>query len=485
MKTLRREFLAGAAGFALVGKLSSQASAATVSVALPPAAPAPVECAVGSGSGPFHAAIHAGDTALMEKLLGQDPSLLYSRDQRGTSSFMLACIAGQPKAVDLLLAKGLAMDLHEAAAAGKGDRVGEILKIDLQSMNVRDIQGYTPLHRAAAFGHSDIVWLLLSKGAQLDVKNSLAENITPMHAALSIPDSATARATAAPLLCNGVDPNAKLTDNRAPLHTATESGHVQLAEILLRKGADPEARDARGRTALDIAQARGNAALVTLLRDPKRAGRDDYSGRYLSSRTGESIHRDDANGLPQHWINVFVTMAHFDLDHTRQSYAKCQDLLMTRSLFDELAVEAATHMGREDTAGFLLDKGSPYSTATAAMFGDTARVKASLREDPKRIAERGPHDFPLILYPAFGREHLDIAELLLSSGAEVNANANGQTALHVCAKKGYVDMAAMLIARGAVKDMQSGFDDSKTPLQLAQEAKEKNEKMIALLSSKS
>jgi ankyrin repeat protein len=116
------------------------------------------------------------------------------------------------------------------------------------------------------------------------------------------------------------------------------------------------------------------------------------------------------------------------------------------------------------------------------MFGDNQRVKASLSEDPGRIAERGPHDFPLILYPAFGREHLDTAELLLNSGANVNANAYGQTALHVCAKKGYVDLAEMLIKRGAVKDMQSGFDDSKTPLQLAQEAKPKNDKMIALLS---
>lgn len=483
MKTLRRDFLSGVAGFALVGKLSAQQNPAAVSAAPSAVASAPGagECTFGSGR--FHAAIHAGDTVLMEKFLEQDPSLLYSRDQHGTSSFMLACLAGQPKAVELLLSKGLVMDLHEAAAAGKSDRVAEILKIDLQSMNARDIQGYTPLHRAAAFGHGDIVWLLLSKGAQLDVKNPLAQNITPMHAALWNPNPSGARAAASPLLCNGVDPNAKLSDNRAPLHTAAEMGHLQLAEVLLRKGANPEARDAQGHTALDIAQAHGNAAMVALLRDPKHAGRDDYSGRYLYSRTGEKINRDDANGLPQHWINVFVTMAHFDLDRTRQSYAKCQDLLMTRSLFDELAVEAATHMGREDTAGFLLDKGSPYSTATAAMFGDNQRVKASLRENPGRIAERGPHDFPLILYTAFGREHLDTAELLLNSGANVNANAYGQTALHVCAKKGYVNLAEMLIGRGAMKDMQSGFDDSKTPLQLAQEAKPKNDKMIALLSN--
>jgi hypothetical protein len=98
MKTLRREFISGALGFAVVGKLSAQQSPVTVSAAQPAGVPAPSagECAVGLGR--FQAAIHVGDTTLMEKLLAQDPNLLYSRDQRGTSSLMLACLARQPKA---------------------------------------------------------------------------------------------------------------------------------------------------------------------------------------------------------------------------------------------------------------------------------------------------------------------------------------------------------------------------------------------------
>ena len=476
MPSLRRDFIVGAACFAGIGVLSGEQPPESAPVAAMPA-----DCPVGE-SEKFHAAIRAGDTALMEKMLEQDPSLLYSRDRQGTSAFMLACVARQPKAIDTLLAKGLVMDLHEAAAAGKTDRVNEIFKIDLQSMNARDIQGYTPLHRAAACGRADVVWLILSKGAQLDAKNPLAQNITPLHAALANPDTASATVAAAPLLSNGVDATARLADNRTPLHTAAEMGHLELATILLRKGADPAARDVQGRSPLDLAQAHGKTELIELLRDPKRAGRDNYSGRYLYSRSGEPIHRDDVNGIPQHWINVFVTMAHFDFDRTKQSVAKCPDLLMTRSLFDELAVEAATHMGREDTAGFLLDKGSPYSTATAVMFGDNQKVKAYLSQDPGRISERGPHDFPLMLYTAFGKERMDMAEMLLGAGAPVNSNSNGQTTLHICAKKGYDNLAAMLLERGAAKDMKSRFDDFKTPLQLAQEAKQKNDKLIALLS---
>src|SRR5258708_39300433 len=133
MQPLRREFLAGAACFLGIGALPAASAQPG-----PIVASAPAECASGE-SEQFQAAVRAGDAAAMEKLLSQNASLLYSRDQHAVSSFMLACVARQPKAVDLLLSKGLVMDLHEAAAAGKADRVTEILKVDLQSMNARDI----------------------------------------------------------------------------------------------------------------------------------------------------------------------------------------------------------------------------------------------------------------------------------------------------------------------------------------------------------
>lgn len=472
MQPLRRQFLVRAA--CVLG-------ASTVPVQSASGVTAPTTECVSDETARFQSAVRSGDTLTIENQLEKTPNLLYSRDQQGVSSFMLACLSGQPKAAEVLLSKGLVMDLHEAAASGKADRVAELLKIDLPSINARDIQGYTAMHRAAALGQGAVVWLLLSKGAQLDAKNPLAKNITPMHAALWNPDTTGATAAASPLLSNGVDPRAKLTDGRTPLHTTAEMGHVALSALLLRKGADPDVKDEQGNTSLQVALAHGHTEVASLLRDPKRAGRDDYSSRYLSTRKGEGIKRDDLNGLPQNWINSFVVTAHFDFDRTKQSYAKCPDLLMTRCVFDELAVEGAAHMGREDTADFLLERGSPYSTATATMFGDRQKVKELLLEEPRRIAERGPHDFPLILYTAFGREHLDIAEFLLGAGANVNDNSNGLTTLHVCAKKGYIDLAALMIERGAVKNMRSTFDEFKTPLELAQGATSKNDKLIALL----
>ena len=50
-----------------------------------------------------------------------------------------------------------------------------------------------------------------------------------------------------------------------PLHIACETGHIQITELLLRKGADPSVRNANGATALDLARARGHDDVAALV----------------------------------------------------------------------------------------------------------------------------------------------------------------------------------------------------------------------------
>jgi hypothetical protein len=111
--------------------------------------------------------------------------------------------------------------------------------------------------------------------------------------------------------------------------------------------------------------------------------------------------------------------------------------LLTRSTWDEIAVEAAAHMGREDMANFLIEKGSPVSLSTACVLGQTAEVKTLLAEDPRRVHERGAHGFPAIWYTAFGAERPDMLELLIASGADIGAGMMGNTIIPLAEKKKY------------------------------------------------
>ncbi len=345
-----------------------------------------------------------------------EPDGIYTRDRKGRSAFLTACLENNPSDKEALLKQGWVLDLHEAAAAGDTARVEHLLTRSPGSMNHRDLEDATPLHWAAASGQVAMANLLLMKGADLGAAAEGLNNATPAHLASSVADHKIALQMLETLVGNGAPAGAQQTDGTTPLHIAAKRGHADAVRLLIRRGADP--------VAMEVAT--GDA--IPALRDASTMVRDCQTARF---------HGTDTYGLPQSWINEFVIAAHFDFEKIRKLHAQCKDLLLTRSTWDEIAVEAAAHMGREDMANFLIEKGSPVSLSTACVLGQTAEVKRLLTEDPRRVHERGAHDFPAIWYTAFGLERPDILELLLASGADIRAGMMGNTIVQLAEKKRY------------------------------------------------
>jgi len=154
--------------------------------------------------------------------------------------------------------------------------------------------------------------------------------------------------------------------------------------------------------------------------------------------------------------------------------------LNTRASWDELAVEAASHTGQLEMAQWLAEQGAPVSTCTAVLLGSNGLVKKALEEDPDCVFERGAHDIPILAYTAYAQERTEIAERLLAAGANVQARALGVTVLHLAAKKGYLDLATLLLAKNAdVNATAPSKDGAKTALDLATGASQS--KMAQLL----
>ena len=62
------------------------------------------------------------------------------------------------------------------------------------------------------------------------------------------------------------------------------------------------------------------------------------------------------------------------------------------------------------------------------------------------------------LHWASNRGYLDIAELLVSSGADMNIGTNsGMTALHFASYNGYLDIAELLVSSGACMTIGSSM----------------------------
>jgi hypothetical protein len=220
-----------------------------------------------------------------------------------------------------------------------------------------------------------------------------------------------------------------------------------------------------------------------LLPPASKIERVHFDRRYLQDVHGKPFTRDDTHGLPWIKINQFVTPAHFDFEKVKQLYKETPELLNARASWDELAIEAAAHVGQVPMAEWLAEKGAPVSTCTAVLLGLADRVKEALTADPGSLHERGAHDIAILSYTAWGKEQTAIAEHLLTAGVNVDSIGLNLTTLHLAAMKGYTELAALLIEKGADVNMAvKSKGEMMTPLAMA--ARAKHSKMEQLLKDK-
>ncbi|MEO8027954.1 MAG: ankyrin repeat domain-containing protein [Bryobacteraceae bacterium] len=394
----------------------------------------------------FRRAAVAGDLSTVHAMLDRDPGLLYARDAHGMSVFILASLAGKKPVAEALRSRGLVLDFFEAVTAGDRDRVVELAKISPGFARARAADGRTPLHYACAAGQVSMIMYLPTLGGDL----SAAPGSPLIDLLRDAPDAAAIDGAQA-MLGNASNPNAVGVDGVTALQLAVKRGFKPIVQTLLRKGATP------------TPEAAVLAGVVA---------RDYYGGRHPKPLP--------ETGIPQDWINSFAVAAHTDLDQVKRLSKLCPELALTRATFDEMAVEAGAHMGRPDIVDHLVGIGAPISTCTASMMDDTKLLRQLLVEDPQRVRERGAHDFPLLFYPAFGKELTANAEALLDAGADVNMHVLGSSTLHICAQNGHIEFAKLLIDRGA--NVNAKTRRGTTPLAAAKAAKQ--EKAAQYLASR-
>jgi ankyrin repeat protein len=178
------------------------------------------------------------------------------------SELLEAVYRGDDARVREILAGDPELDVFEAAAVGRSDRVVELLDRDPAVVSAWSDDGFTPLHLAAFFRHPETARLLVERGALVDV---VARNerirVTPLQSAVA----AGQEETAALLLERGADPNTQEQGGFTPLHAAAQNGDEPLAELLLAHGADPALAADDGRSAADFARDAGHAELAERL----------------------------------------------------------------------------------------------------------------------------------------------------------------------------------------------------------------------------
>ena len=152
-----------------------------------------------------------------------------------------ALYRGDQEQVDALLALNPELNVFEAAAFGKTDRLRELLGEDASRANAYGADGFQPLTLACFFGHLDAARVLLDHGAE---PNTLGRNehiqTNALHAASASEnkDEETRYELCKLLLESGADPNlTQGTDEFRAIDAARQNGDERLEQLLIAHGA--------------------------------------------------------------------------------------------------------------------------------------------------------------------------------------------------------------------------------------------------------
>jgi pectate lyase len=287
---------------------------------------------------------------------------------------------------------------------------------------------------------------------------------------LSLQEAATVgdSALVARLVGQGQNVNASEdTPKKTALHRAVISGHKDVVELLLSKGADVNREDGSGRVPLDYAmdgalQGKDLSIMKLLLVGGANPNLVRAGGVPLLSYAITRGRADVAELLLAHGADVDVKSR----TGQRPLHLACQlgNKELVQLLIDkgadvnakdnrgqtpwDMAQRSAQRTGQNEILELLKSKIRVSSIHIAAQLGDLERVKAFLEEGIDVNAKDENGDTPLHI--AAEQDYNDIASLLIDQGGNVNArNQKNYTPLYNAISNSNKDLVGLLIGKGA------------------------------------
>ena len=398
------------------------------------------------GVTPLWAASENGSAAMVRRLLqaGANPNAALVS---GETPLMTAARTGNADVVKQLLAKGADVNATERG------------------------RGQTALMWAVAQHHADVVDVLVAHGGDLRARTDVWTQVvktteepsnapyiidiqqggyTPLLFAARVGALASAKL----LVAAGADVNETAPYGTSAMVVAAHSGHGDVAAFLLEKGADPNAAGA-GYTALHAAILRKDEKLVSAL---VVHGADPNAPVLRST----PVRRDAGDFyLPPAFVGAtpFWLAARFNAPRIMRLLVehRADPLFVHHPAFWEGTLSTVSSKDRRWIA-----EGNTTALMAAVGMGGPRLLVFVNRLD--RIAEKegrrapDPDETEALI--------LETIKTAADVGVDVNvANANGNTALHVAAARGYDSIIELLVQHGATVEVAN--NEGQTPLDVA------------------
>jgi ankyrin repeat domain-containing protein 50 len=346
-----------------------------------------------------------------------------------------------------------------AAEEGRDDMVRLLLTKEAD-LTVKNRYGDTALHLAAYKGHIETAKIVIESGLDVNIINTNGQ--TALHRAAFQRQEKTALL----LLESGADPDVKDFSGQTALHKATFSSCKEIVTLLLPRLVDIDGKDHIGQTCLHLSAANGD---------------EDITSRLFANRAG--VHTKDSNGWTAlHWavIKGREKIAHLILQKGADVNESCKhgqtplhqaasngDGILTR-----LLIEHSVHIQKQDVDGWT-------ALHRAAFNGHQVVVQLLIERganiniednDGKSASQRAYQNRHDIIVKQLSEANTIIAQRLHSAantgdigtvmqqiqqGGNINAaDQYGWTALHWATEQGHKSLVQFLIEANADLNMQ-------------------------------
>ena len=387
----------------------------------------------------LHVAVSSGHNDIVKELLSSDTRALGCHDYSGRTPLHEAVRKNNHNILEVLLTTHETstnvsctywQNVEEQHEQNKFRKLDD-LEFLLYQMDICHC-GYTPLHLAARYGHTNIGMRLIDSGSQVDARD--CHGATPLHVAachnhvefIYLLLSSTTSA----------DINSRTLNGSTPLHTAAACGVVDVINLLLYLGANLTATDDNGLTALH------------------------YTILNVHSKKLHEIVRlnTTSSGVPGKLINFRGHLAEFYKDNGKikntKSYQWLNSLLHlilvgsdidTADKHGRTALHIAAENGLYDAVNVLLQRKANLDIRNK--FGKTpleVAVDNATSELPSIILENSFNEIrgPLL-------DHDFVVYLLLVFGASFNSCQPTGSLLHRSIINNQPNIAKLLLLKGA------------------------------------
>jgi ankyrin repeat protein len=313
------------------------------------------------------------------------------------------------------------------------DGIKKIISENPDRINQIDKDGNSFLHRAVHTGNVDMVKFLVSRGADVNVKDNYGQ--TPVQIAAQLDDVQII----IHLVSHGAEINIKNSIGKTPLHDAVAHDQFQIVNYLVSQDAEINAKDINGRTPLHDAVF------------------DNYTeiSAYLVSK-GAGFNLKDSDGKAA--LHYAVINENLDIIKSLVSGGANVNI---RDKFNRIPLHYAADKGNLEIAKYLIVNGSDIN-AKAAFYLQVGSLELTLGCTSLHIAARN--------------NHLSVVKYLVHQGADINLENNrDRKALDLAKERNNHEIVAFLESSEKLAQLSK---TEKTVAKPPVEAKRPNEPVI-------